>query len=138
MPTIYVAKSDALQAWASDVGLTPHVYKLGVAEGDAAAAVDDLNAEGQAGRVDWQLLAEEAVDDLDEAAAIARAKRKETLVDPLYYPQIKRAAGIFKVKFTNAENHFIVREALEGQQIKRLKITPAQIGTYLIRMAIGG
>ena len=137
MPTIYVAKSDALQAWASDVGLTLHVYKLGVADGDAAAAVDALNAEGQAGRVDWQLLAEEAVNDLDEAAAIARAKRKETLVDPLYYPQIKRATGIFKVKFTNAENHFIVREALEGQQIKRLKITPAQIGTYLIRMAIG-
>jgi hypothetical protein len=138
MPTIYVAKSDTLQAWASDVGLTLHVYKLGVAEGDAAAAVEALNAEGHAGRSDWQLLAEDAVDSLDEAAVIARAKRKETLVDPLYYPQIKRAPGIFKVKFNNAENHFIVREALEGQQIKRFKIAPTQIGTYLIRMAIGG
>ena len=138
MPTIYVAKSDSLQGWASDVGLTMHVYKLGVAEGDGAAAVDALNAEGHAGRTDWQLLAEEAVEEFDEAAAFARAKRKETLVDPLYYPQIKRAPGIFKVKFTNAENHFMVREALEGQQIKRFKIAPTQIGTYLIRMAIGG
>ena len=32
MPTIYVAKSDSLQNWASDVGLTVHVYKLGTSE----------------------------------------------------------------------------------------------------------
>jgi hypothetical protein len=137
MPTIFVAKSESLQNWASDVGLTPHVYKLGVSEDDGAAAVDALNAAAHAGRADWQLLAEQEVDALDEKAALTRAALKETLVDPLYYPQIKRAPGIFKVKLANAENHFLVREALEGQQIKRLKLTPAQIGTYLIRMATG-
>ncbi len=138
MPTIFVAKSESLQNWASDVGLTPHVYKLGVSEDDGAAAVVvALNAASHAGRADWQLLAEQQVDALDEKAALTRAALKETLVDPLYYPQIKRAPGIFKVKLANAENHFLVREALEGQQIKHLKLTPAQIGTYLIRMATG-
>jgi hypothetical protein len=137
MPTVYVAKSDSLQNWASDVGLTMHVYRLGVSEGDGEAAVEALNAAAHAGRTDWQLLAEEKVDEIDEETALARAARKETLVDPLYYPQIKRAPGIFKVKLANAENHFLVREALEGQQIKRIKLTPAQIGTYLIRMAMG-
>ena len=137
MPTVFVAKSESLQNWASDVGLTQHVYKLGVTDHGGAAAVDALNAASHAGRADWQLLAEQEADALDEKTALARAARKETLVDPLYYPQIKRAAGIFKVKLANAENHFLVREALEGQQIKRLKLTPAQIGNYLIRMATG-
>lgn len=137
MPTIYVAKSDSLQNWASDVGLTLHVYKLGFSEACGEAAVEALNAASHAGRNDWQLLAEEKVEAVDEMAALARAARKETLVDPLYYPQIKRAPGIFKVKLANAENHFLVREALEGQQIKRIKLVPEQMGTYLIRMAMG-
>jgi hypothetical protein len=137
MSTIFVAKSESLQNWASDVGLTQHVYKLGVTEDGGAAAVDALNAASHAGRADWQLLAEREADALDEKTALARAARKETLVDPVYYPQIKRAGGIFKVKLANAENHFLVREALEGQQVKRLKLTPAQIGSYLIRMATG-
>jgi hypothetical protein len=137
MPTIYVARSDNLQNWASDVGLTLHVYKLGVSDDGGEAAVETLNAAAHAGRVDWELLAEEDADALDEQTVLARAARKETLIDPLYYPQIKRAPGIFKVKLANAENHFLVREALEGQQIKRIKLTPAQIGTYLIRTATG-
>lgn len=137
MPTIFVAKSESLQHWASDVGLTQHVYKLGVSNDGGTAAVDALNASGHAGRSDWQLLAEQEIDVLDEQAALAGAARKETLVDPLYYPQIKRAPGIFKVKFANAENHFLVREALENREVKRLKLTPAQVGIYLIRTAIG-
>ncbi len=136
MPTVYVARSESLQNWASDVGLTLHVYKLGVSEDSGEAAVEALNAATHAGRADWQLLAEEKVEAVDEQEALARAARKETLVNPLYYPQIKRASGIFKVKLANAENHFLVREALEGQQIKRIKLTPAQLGTYLIRIAI--
>ena len=136
MPTIYVAKSDSLQNWASDVGLTVHVYKLGTSEDEGEDAIEALNMAAHAGRTDWQLLAEEKVDGIDEREALARAARKETIVEPLYYPQIKRAPGIFKVKLANAENHFLVREALEGQQIKRLKLTPAQVATYLIRMAM--
>jgi hypothetical protein len=136
MPTIYVAKSDSLQNWASDVGLTLHVYKLGASEDEGEGVIEALNTAAHAGRTDWELVAHEKVDAIDEREALARAARKETLVDPLYYPQIKRAPGIFKVKLANAENHFVIREALEGQQIKRLKLTPAQVATYLIRMAM--
>ena len=102
MPTLFVAKSESLQNWASDVGLTTHVCKLGVSEDRGDAAVEALNAASHAGRSDWRLLAEQRVDAIDEKAALARAARKETLVDPVYYPQIKRAAGIFKVKLANA------------------------------------
>src|SRR5512132_1424476 len=137
MPTIFVAKSESLQNWASDVGLTAHVYKLGVSKDRGDAAVEALNAASHAGRFDWQLLAEQQVDAVDEKAALARAARKATLVDPLYYPQIKRAPGIFKVKLADVENFFLVREALDGQQIKRIKLDAAQIGIYLIRRVTG-
>jgi hypothetical protein len=137
MPTIFVATSASLQRWASDVGLTQHVYKLGVSGDGGQTAVDTLNAGTHAGRSDWELVAEQAIEFIEEQAALARAARKETPIDPHYYPQIKRAAGIFKVKLANVENHFLVRDALEGQEIKRVKLSPAQIGTYLIRMATG-
>ena len=137
MPTIFVAKSESLQNWASDVGLTAHVYKLGVSEDRGDAAVEALNSASHAGRSNWQLLAEQQVDAVDEKAALARAARKATLVDPLVYPQIKRAPGIFKVKLTDVENFFLVREALDGQQIKRIKLDAAQIGIYLIRRVTG-
>lgn len=138
MPTLFVAKSDSQQGWASDVGLTRHVYKLGLSDDDAATAVAALNAENHAGRNDWTLVAVQDVDQSDLQPILERAARKETLVDPTYYPQLRRAAGIFKVKLANVENHFLVRDALEGQQIKKMKApTVAQIGTYLLRMAIG-
>lgn len=138
MPTLFVAKSDSQQGWASDVGLTRHVYKLGLSDDDADAAVAALNAEKDAGRSDWALVAAQDVDQSDLQSILQRVARKETLVDPTYYPQLKRADGIFKVKLANVENHFLVRDALEGQQIKKIKApTAAQIGTYLLRMSIG-
>ncbi|MBK8175417.1 MAG: hypothetical protein IPK66_09225 [Rhodospirillales bacterium] len=143
MPTLYVARSRSLQGWAAEVGLTLNVYKLGLsAAPGGAAAIDALNAASFAGRSDWELMAEQPADadtDTDaEIAMIERAKRKETEIDPTYYPQIRRARGIFKVKPANAENHFLVREALDGQQqIKAVKLTPARIATYLLRTAAG-
>lgn len=137
LSTVFVARSRALQNWASDVGLTLHIYKVGVAENGVEAVVDALNGATHAGRSDWELLAGEEADELDETTAIGRVARKETLVDPTYYPQIKRAPGIFKVKPVNVENHFILRDALDGQQIKRLKLTPDHVASYLIRMARG-
>lgn len=139
MPSVFVAKSESLQSWASDVGLTAHVYKLGLGEeGDEAWLAAALDAQAHAGRRDWQVLAvQEASEGAEEEALVRRAAGKESLVDPLYYPQIRRAPGIFKVKLLNVENHYMVREALEGQQIKRIKITPAHIAAYLLRLATG-
>lgn len=55
MAVVYIATSKNLAGWAADVGLTKHVYKLGVAEGSA----DDANRNGGSFRTllgrYWQL-----------------------------------------------------------------------------------
>ncbi len=43
MTIIYVAKSQSLAKWGADVGFTKHLYKMGVAEGTAEAALKALN-----------------------------------------------------------------------------------------------
>ena len=135
MPTLLVAKSDSLQGWASDVGLTKHVYKLELSADDGEAAVATLNDSQCAGRDDWKLVCAEPTAETDAAAVLARVARKETMVDPIFYPQLRRAQGIFKVKLANVENHFMVRAAMDGEQIKNIKLTPVQIAAYLLRMA---
>ena len=49
MPVIFVAKSAGQQDWANSVGLTKHVYKLGLTDDSAEDAVERLNAERHAG-----------------------------------------------------------------------------------------
>lgn len=137
MSIIYVAKSAALQAWASDVGLTKHVFKVGVSDLAPAQAIDALNAEHHAGRTDWALVKALSVDAVSEDDARRRLAVKETAVDPAYYPQLKGAGGIYKIKPANVENHFIIESALAGRQRKAKRPTAAEIGTYLIRNALG-
>lgn len=137
MPCIYIAKSKALCEWGSDVGLTEHLFKLGVFEGPQDEIAATLNAEKLCGRQDWVLLKAESPDDLpDEAALIERLARKEKLVDPKIYPGIRNAPGIFKVKIANVENSILVKEALEGRPTKIKKAKPAEIGAYLIANAM--
>ena len=138
MIVIYVAKSASLQTWASDVGLTKNIYKLGVSEEPAAKAVAALNAARHAGRTDWTLVKAQDAADADEDAALSRLGRKEIRVDPTYYAQLKGAGDIFKVKLANAENHFIIESALAGRERKAKKVSTAEIGTYLIRNALAG
>ena len=137
MADVYVAASKGLQAWAGDVGLTKHVYKIGLAADGAEAALASLNSSSYAGRSDWKLVRKHPVESLDEAIALKRIAGKEMAVDPTYYPQIKGAAGLFKVKIPNVENYILVRQALAGEQPKHLRIKPADIADYLIRNAIG-
>ena len=77
MPNIYVARSASLQEWSADVGLTDHVYKVGVADGGAEAAVTALSAESFAGATDWKLLKEEAVETVDMNGVAEKLARKE-------------------------------------------------------------
>ena len=132
MPTIFVAISRNLGEWAADVGLTKHVFKVGITDGDPKDAVEQLNQTTHAGQTDWQLIGKQAVEGIDEAAIEERIARKEKLVDPGLYPKIRGARGIFKVKPTNVENHLLVKMALEGGEPKAVKIKPKDVGNYLI------
>ena len=137
MPFIYVAASKGLADWGASVGLTKHIYKLGVADESAEATVGQLNLEGHAGQRDWKLLKKLAVEDLTEAQAVERLARKERLVDPTLYPGIRGAGGIFKVKPTNVENHLIVQQSLGTGELKPPKVRPPEIAGYLINNAKG-
>jgi hypothetical protein len=135
MPTIYVAASKELGKWGADVGVSKHVYKLGVTEGSAEEAVAALNQASYAGQSDWKLVKKEEVDSLSEEAAVDRLQRKEKLLDPNYYPRLRGTSGIFRVKPVNVENHILVAQALAGRGPKLDKLKPADIAQYLITIA---
>lgn len=135
MTVLFVATSKNLASWAADVGLTKHVYKVGVAEGAADDAITALNNESYAGESDWRLLKQQEVETLDEAEAIERLAKREKMVDPNYYPKIRGATGIFKVKIGNVANHLLVKRALAGDEQKIDKVKTADIAAYLFQNA---
>ena len=138
MPVVFVASSRELGKWGGDVGLTKHIYKLGVAEESAEAAVKAMNESAAAGFSDWKLLKKEEVETADEDALLARLANREKMVDPGLYPKIRGERGIFKVKPENVENHFLVKHALESEhsELKAFKAKPADVGAYLINSAL--
>jgi len=136
MAVVYVARSLALQKWGAEVGVTKHLFKIGVAD-SAEAAVKALNERGCAGVTDWKLVVKEATDlDIDENGAIERLAAREKMVDPNLYPRLKGERGVVKVKPANVENHLMVKKALLGEEDIAIKVTPAVIGTYLIANAL--
>ena len=140
MTIIYVAVSKETQRWASDVGLTKHVYKLGFAEGEgkiaAAQAIAALNQENHAGASDWKLIKFQPVEGVDEDAAYQRLAKRERMADPGYYPHLKGARGIFKIKPNNVEAQMLVRRALDDPDAKPAKSKAIDIADYLIRNAL--
>jgi len=137
MPILYVAASKTVADWAADVGLTKHVYKVGVADESADDILKALNDAACAGGSDWKILKKEAIDGLDESAAVARVALKEKIVDPAYYPKIRGAQGLFRVKIGNVANHLIVKRALAGEEQKVDKVKTADIAAYLLQAARG-
>jgi hypothetical protein len=135
MSVLYVATSKNLAGWAADVGLTKHVYKVGVADGSADDAIKVLNDDSFAGESDWRLLKQQDAGALQESDAIERLAKKEKAVDPNYYPKIRGAAGIFKVKIGNVANHLLVKRALAGDEEKIEKVKTADIAAYLMQNA---
>lgn len=132
MGAIYVARSTKLGKWASDVGLSKHIYKVGYTDDDAKTLV----AQGWAGEGDWQLVKSVVVDGMDETQVIAHAARREKLIDPRYYPRIREATGLFKVDPSHVENHILVAKALAGEAERiDLKLKPADFAGYLIDIA---
>lgn len=136
MAVVYVATSKILAGWAADVGLTKHIYKLGIAEGSADDAVKALNDEQYAGADDWRLLKKQEVEGLTEAAAFERLSHREKMIDPNYYPKIRGALGVFKVKIGNVANHLIMKRAFAGDQLKIDKVKTPDIAAYLIQNAL--
>src|SRR5271156_1740406 len=94
MPVIFVARSSKLGKWASDVGLSKHVYKVGVAE---AAELKAVVAAGWAGETDWTVVKKEALEGLSEADTIGRLAGKQKMIDPNLYPRLRGTTGVFKV-----------------------------------------
>jgi hypothetical protein len=132
MSTIYVARSTALGKWASDVGLSKHVYKIGVTD----EPVKPLIEAGWAGETDWTLVKQDAIDGVAEDEAVERLAKKEKMIDPRLYPRIKGTAGIFKVLPAHVENHIIVARALAGGAERiEIKLKPADFAAYLIHNA---
>lgn len=133
MATIYVTRSSKLSKWASDVGLSKHVFKLGCTEEDPKALV----AAGWAGEMDWQLLRKQPVEGLTEAEAVERVARKAKLIDPNLYPKLRGAVGVFKVLPAHVENHILVSRALAGEAERiELKLKPVDFADYLIGNAV--
>jgi len=133
MTTLYVARSSKLGKWASDVGLSKHVFKLGVTDEDPKALV----AAGWAGETDWQLVKKQAVEGLSEAEVVERVAKKEKLIDPNIYPRLRGAIGVFKVLPAHVENHFLVKRALAGEAERiEFKLKPTDFADYLIANAV--
>ncbi|MBV8494505.1 MAG: hypothetical protein JO162_13640 [Alphaproteobacteria bacterium] len=132
MPVLFVARSVKLGRWASDVGQGKHVYKVGVADGDPKV----LAATGWAGETDWKIVKSRDVEGLSEDEAIERLARKERMLDPNLYPKLKGAAGVFRLRAEQVENHILVTRALAGDSDRlELKLKPADFADYLIHNA---
>ncbi len=134
MGTIYVARSKALSQWGYDVGLSKHIYKVGVTE----APIKDVIAAGFAGETDWVLVKkQDGVEGITEDEVIARLSLKSKMIDPRLNPRIKDTLGLFKIVPTQVENYILVGRALAGEpQIKTSTVKPADIADYLIANAL--
>ena len=131
MTQAFVATSKTVSEWAADVGLTKHVYRIGVAD-DVAAAIDALNTDQVVGAADWTLLASAATT-LDKESLLTKLGAKETRLDPLYYPRLRGDDALVKVKPANVANHLLVQAALAGKEMKVPKVKEKDFGAYLLR-----
>ncbi|HVJ51615.1 MAG TPA: hypothetical protein VM689_04095 [Aliidongia sp.] len=133
MATIFVARSAGLSDWASDVGLSKHVYKLGVTE----APIKEVVAAGWSGFTDWKLLKQQDVEGVDDADIVARLAARVKMIDPNLYPRLKDEAGMFKVLPAQVENHITLTRALAGNQDSgELKVKPVDFANFLIHNAL--
>ncbi len=134
MAVIYVARSAKLSQWASDVGLSKHVFKVGHTDENPKSAIQRAS---WAGESDWTLVRQQQAEGLSEAEVIARLAAKVKMIDPNFYPKLKGAVGVFKVLPAHVENHIIVSQALAGQQEwGERKLKPADFAAYLIHNAL--
>src|ERR1700752_2168881 len=116
MGVIYVARSAKFSKWASDAGITKNVFKIGYSDEDPAALI----AAGWGGETDWALVKKRDANGASEEEIVERLKRKERMIDPVYYPRLRGVAGVFKVPPEHVENHILVPRALAGEMQKTI------------------
>jgi hypothetical protein len=137
MATIYVAASKGLQEWGSDVGISKHIYKVGVADRPPAEVAQAMNDEKVFGQADWKIIAKrDAPEVTDEAEVLERLAARLKLVDPTYYPKLKGARSVFKVNPLDVDTHMIMKQTMAGEQPRVVKQKPADVGNYLIENAL--
>ena len=136
MGVIYVARSVKLSKWGSDVGVSKHVFKVGIVD-EGAPSLKELAAAGWAGETDWAIVKQQDAAAVGEEEAIQRLAPKEKMLDPTLYPKLKGTRGIFKVLPAHVENHILVSRALAGdQRSEELKLKPGDFAAYLIHNAL--
>jgi hypothetical protein len=134
MGVIYVARSAKFSKWASDAGVSKNVFKIGYSENDPSPLI----AAGWGGETDWTMVKQRAAEGVTEEEIIERLKRKEKMLDPVYYPRLRGVAGVFKVPPDHVENHILVTRALAGETDRVVKLKPADFADYLIQNALRG
>ncbi len=133
MGTIYVARSIKLGKWGSDVGLSKHLYKVGLSD----EPLKPLIAVGWAGESDWALVKKAEARGLGEDEMLARLAQKAKMIDADLYPKLKGARGVFKVLPTQVEDRIVVSRAMAGHQsIDPMKLKPADFAEFLINNAL--
>lgn len=134
MATLYVARSKTLSDWGYDVGLSKHIYKVGLTD----QPIKDVIATGWAGEKDWSLVKkQDDVASVSEDEVIDRLAGKAKMIDPNLYPRIRETRGIFKVSPAQVENYLLVAKALGGDSdIRAIKIKTADFAGYLIANAL--
>jgi hypothetical protein len=134
MGVIFVARSARFGKWASDVGLSKNVFKIGYSEEDPKPVIQ----QGWGGETDWTLVRQREADRTSEEQIVQRLARKEKMVDPNYYPRLRGATGIFKVSPEHVENHILVARVMAGaSERQELKLKPTDFADYLIHNALG-
>ena len=141
MAVIYVARSKTLSEWGAEVGISKNLFKVGIGEGsgkDAGKeAVEALNEESFAGVTDWTLVKAADAGELAEEGAIATLAKRQPIVDPRYYPRLRGATGVFRVKPKDIENSMLVARAMSGEQSLNFTLKPTDIADFLIKNAGG-
>lgn len=131
MATIYVARSKSLGDWGYDVGLSKHLYKVGLTDGAAKEVVAGAD---WAGDSDWTIVKkQDGVDGQSEDEIIERLAGKVKMIDPKLYPRLRETRGIFKVTPAQVENHLLVAKALAGEpDMSAVKPKTGDFSSFLI------